>query len=130
MKFAVAVYGAPATSQSPRSALRFVRAALARGHQVDRVFFYHDGVLTANALTVPPQDEADVGAEWASLAETHGIELAVCVAAALRRGVLDADEALRYGRTTHNLRPPFRILGLGQLVDAALSADRLVTFPS
>jgi tRNA 2-thiouridine synthesizing protein D len=129
MKLAVAVYGAPASSQAPRTALRFVRAALASGHTVDRVFFYHDGVLTANALATPPQDESDVGAERAALAETHGIELAVCVAAALRRGVLDAEEADRYGRPTQNLRAPFRILGLGQLVEAALTADRLVTFP-
>jgi tRNA 2-thiouridine synthesizing protein D len=128
MKIAVAVYGAPASSQAPRTALRFVRAALERGHTIDRVFFYHDGVLVANALAAPPQAEADLGAEWAALAETTGIELAVCVAAALRRGVVDADEAERYERPATNLRPPFTILGLGQLVDAALEADRVVTF--
>jgi len=130
MKLSIAVYGAPGSSQSARSALRFVEAALAAGHDIHRVFFYHDGVLTANVLTVVPQDETDIGARWSELAARHGIELGVCIAAALRRGILDADEAARYERTAANLRPPFVILGLGQLVEAALESDRLVTFPA
>jgi len=130
MKFAIAVYGAPASSQAPRSALRFVKAAIAGGHHIHRVFFYHDGVLTANALAVAPQGEADVAAEWGALAQQHGFELGICIAAALRRGVLDEAEAARYERTGANLREPFRILGLGQLIEAAIEADRLVTFPA
>ena len=43
------------------------------------------GVNLANALTVTPQDEFDAGREWAAFASEHGVELAVCVAAALRR---------------------------------------------
>lgn len=130
MRFAIAIYGAPASSLSAESALRFAESALAAGHEIHRVFFYHDGVYAANALAVAPQDERDVGARWATLAERHGFELGVCVAAALRRGVIDAAEADRYERPASNLRPPFRILGLGQLIEAAVEADRLVTFPA
>jgi tRNA 2-thiouridine synthesizing protein D len=47
----------------------------------------------------------------------HGVDLVVCVAAALRRGI--KDEILAKG---------FRISGLGQLVESAIHADRLVVF--
>lgn len=128
MNIAIAVYGSPTTSCAHRNALGFARAALAAGHAIERVFFYHDAVLVGSALVVTPQDESDFGAQWAALAVRHDIELAVCVAAALRRGVLDATEANRYGRASDNLREPFVLVGLGQLAAAAIDADRVVTF--
>lgn len=93
-----------------------------------RVFFYRDGVYNANQLLTPPQDEPNLSKDWQQLALKHEIDLVVCVAAALRRGVLDQAEANRYDHLTHNLANHFEISGLGQLLDAALSSDRLVTF--
>ena len=52
----------------------------------------------------------------------------VCIAAALRRGVVDQTEADRYQLPGSNLRDGYELSGLGQLVDAALTADRVVTF--
>ena len=37
-------------------------------------------------------------------------------------------EAERNGKDANNLAPGFRISGLGQLVEAAVECDRLVTF--
>ena len=128
MNFAIAIHGDAATSESPRLALRFARAAVAKGHGIHRVFFYHAGVNLANALIVQPQGEVDTAAEWAAFANEHGIELAVCVAAALRRGVMGSDDAVRYERATANVTPPYQIVGLGQMVEAAIAADRFVTF--
>jgi tRNA 2-thiouridine synthesizing protein D len=128
MNFAIAIHGDAATSESPRVALRFARAAVAKGHRIHRVFFYHAGVNVANSLVVQPQGEADTAAEWAAFAKEHGVELAVCVAAALRRGVLGQDDATRYERAVANVNPVFQIVGLGQMIEAAISADRFVTF--
>jgi len=128
LKIALAVYGPPYTSQASHSALNFARAALAGGHEIYRLFFYHDGVYNANHLVQPPQDEVNIQAEWAALAQAHGIDLVVCVASSLRRGMLDATEANRYERSQHAVTPPFHISGLGQLIDAGIQADRLVTF--
>ncbi len=128
MNIAIVVHGSPSSSESTFAALRFARAALAGGHHIHRVFFYHDAVHVANAYAVAPQDETDITRLWAEFASANQIELAVCVAAALRRGVLNADEAERYSRAGANLLPPFQITGLGQLVEAAITADRLVTF--
>ena len=128
MNFAIAIHGDAATSESPRTALRFARAALAQGHRIHRVFFYHAAVNLANSLIVQPQGEPDPAADWAHFATKNNIELAVCVAAALRRGVLSEEDAHRYERVAANVRAPFQIVGLGQMIEAAIEADRFVTF--
>jgi len=128
MNFAIVVHGNPANSAAPASALRFAKAVLERGHRIERVFFYHEAVLLADALTVVPQDERDIAGAWADFGRHETVELAVCVAAALRRGVLGDADAQRYERACGSLREPFQIVGLGQLIDAAINADRLITF--
>lgn len=128
MKLAIAIHGAPYSSQAAATALRFARSALAAGHRIGRVFFYHDAVHGASSLTVPPQDEPSPMPGWVELAQSHQIELAVCIAAALKRGVVDANEQHRYELAASNLAPPFNIVGLGQLIEAIGSSDRFVTF--
>ncbi len=128
MNFALAVHGAPYSSQASSSALRFARAATAAGHQIERVFFYHDGVAVANESIVAPQDELDLPSEWTVLARDHKFELAVCIAASLKRGVVNESEQQRYETPSATLKPGFEVVGLGQLVDAVINADRLITF--
>jgi len=128
MNIAIIVHGDGVSSESPHVALRFARAAVAKGHRIHRVFFYHAGVNLANVLAVQPQDEQDIADAWASFARTNGIALAVCVAAALRRGVLGQQDAERYGRPAANVKAPFEVVGLGQLIEAAIEADRFITF--
>lgn len=128
MKFALTVHGAPYASEASGSALRFARAATDAGHSIVRVFFYHDGVTLANGSIVPPQDEQDLSKAWATLARERSFELAVCIAASLKRGIIDEAERQRYGVPAATLASGFEIVGLGQLIDAVLDADRLVTF--
>ena len=128
MKFGVLVNEGPYQHQAADSAYQFVRAALAAGHEVFRVFFYHDGVHNGTRLAAPPQDDRNVVERWSALAAEHGLDLVLCVAAAQRRGLLDADEAKRHGKDADNIAPGFRISGLGQLIEAAVQSDRLITF--
>lgn len=128
MKFALVVNGAPYGSASAWSALHFAQAVLDTGHELYRVFFYHDGVYTGNALMAPPQDELDLCARWSDLSRQHDVDLVVCIASSLRRGMLDETEANRYDKSAHSLGDAFTISGLGQLIDAGLNADRVVTF--
>ena len=128
MKFGVLVNEGPYQHQASDSAYQFVRAALDAGHEVFRVFFYHDGVHNGTRLAVPPQDDRNVVERWSALAAERGLDLVLCVAAAQRRGLLDADEAKRHGKDVDNIAPGFRISGLGQLIEAAVQSDRLVTF--
>ncbi|MFT5014016.1 MAG: tRNA 2-thiouridine synthesizing protein D [Patiriisocius sp.] len=128
MKFAIAVFAGPQTSEAPLSALHFARAVLNAGHELNRVFFYHDGVYTANMLSTPPQDEPNLSLAWSEFGLANDIDMIVCVASALRRGILDQTESDRYNKSAANLAPGFEIAGLGQLIDSALNAERLVTF--
>ena len=128
MDIALSVYGSNQTQQASLSALRFARAAVAAGHNISRVFFYQDGVYSGNTFAAPPQDEENVVEGWEQFTGEHGSELIVCVASALRRGIVDQGEAERYEKSGANLNEPFQIAGLGQLIDAALEAGRLVTF--
>lgn len=129
MNLALLVTAAP-HQENAWQALAFARAALAAGHGISRVFFYGDGAAHGNALLLPPQDEVHVSREWAVLAASHGIELVVCIAAALKRGVMDPDTAEREERAAANLAPGYLISGLGQLTESMIEADRLVSFPA
>ena len=126
--YAILVTAAPFSSQGAHTAINFCEALIASGHTLSRVFFYQDGVHNASALSVPPQDEAALTPRWQALATEHGADLVVCIAAAQRRGILDADEAQRLNRPAANLAAHFRLSGLGQLAEATAQCDRLVAF--
>jgi tRNA 2-thiouridine synthesizing protein D len=128
MKFSILINEGPYTHQASDSAYHFTAAALRAGHEIVRVFFYHDGVYNGTRLSVPPQDDRNVSERWSALGQEHSLELILCVAAAQRRGILDEDEARRAGKDSNNIAPGFEISGLGQLIDAGIQADRLVLF--
>ncbi len=128
MKLSIVVYGSPYSSQASATACRYARAAIEKGHQISRVFFYGEGVYNATRLAAPPQDEYDLCQQWQQLAEDQKIDMVVCIAAALKRGVIDSHEARRFEKDTDNLAAGFTLSGLGQLVDAAIESDRLITF--
>jgi tRNA 2-thiouridine synthesizing protein D len=128
MKLAILVNEGPYTHQASDTAYQFTKAALEKGHEIFRVFFYHDGVNNATRLTVPPQDDRHIQKRWTELAEKYKLDLVVCIAAAQRRGLLDDNEMKRHGKDASNIAPGFRISGLGQLIEAGIQAERLVTF--
>ena len=117
MKFGILVNEGPYNHQASDTAYQFCKAAIEKGHEIFRVFFYYDGVNNATSLGQPPSDDRNVTKNWAKLAEDHKVDLVVCVAAGLRRGIVEG-----------NLAPGFRISGLGQLIEAGIQTDRLVTF--
>lgn len=127
MKFAIALFST-AHAPSSRRALLFAQAALAGGHEIVRLFFYQDGVYSASNTIVAPQDEQDIARQWREFVSAHQLDAVVCIAAALRRGVLDSEEAARYQRSAVNLEALWELSGLGQLHDATQAADRLICF--
>jgi tRNA 2-thiouridine synthesizing protein D len=128
MKYSLLINEGPYQHQAVDTAYQFAKAAIAKGHEIFRVFFYHDGVNNATDYAVPPQDDRNITENWIKLAEENNIDMVVCIAAAQRRGLLDANEAERQGKRGDNIAPTFRISGLGQLVEAGIEADRLLTF--
>jgi tRNA 2-thiouridine synthesizing protein D len=128
MRFAIQVNTSPYQSNTGHSAYQFIKAALAQGHEVFRVFFYHEGIYHAFKHNTPPDDEINLTVCWGELAGKHNVDLVVCISAAQRRGLLYADEAERRNKQDDDLAAGFRIGGLGQWVDALLVADRVIVF--
>ncbi len=128
MKYTIVVQCPVSQRSLHQCALRFVEALLRKGHRVERVFFYGDGVLLANACAVPGQDELDTLKAWQTLISTHGLDVVVCIAAALKRGILDDTERSRYEKPAAVLPQGFELSGLGQLVEAMAKSDRTMTF--
>jgi tRNA 2-thiouridine synthesizing protein D len=128
MRFALMVTGPAYGTQQASSAYQFALALQEAGHTLASVFFYREGVSNANALTAPASDEFDLVRAWQRLHAEQQVELHICVAAALRRGVVDESEAARLELTGANLQAGFSLTGLGALAEAALTCDRVVQF--
>ncbi|EOF4702484.1 MAG: sulfurtransferase complex subunit TusD [Klebsiella huaxiensis] len=128
MRFAITVTGPAYGTQLASSALQFAHAVLQEGHELVSIFFYREGVYNANQLSAPASDEFDLVRAWQSLHDDHAVSLHICVAAALRRGVVDQQEAQLLGLPACNLQPGFTLSGLGALAEAALTCDRMVQF--
>lgn len=128
MRFTILVTTGPYQHQASDSAYHFAEAALALGHQISAVFFYHDGVYNATRLGSPPQDDRNISDLWSQLAKEHRVDLVFCSTAGLRRGILDSKGAQASYKDTDNADPSFRAGGLGQFVEMAIETDRTITF--
>lgn len=138
MRLSLYITAAP-DQESAYRAWQFAQAAVASGHSLERIFFAGAGVLHGQNLAVAGRDEQSMTERWQLLqqqvqalpgATAQHAELVLCVTAALRYGVLDADNAQRWEKSAISLAPGFIISGLGQLAEAQLSADRLIHFPA
>lgn len=127
MKFSIAVYASPSTPELAQSALNFAEAVLAQGHEIYRLFFFNEGVL--NAVALPDLKSADAGdalcKRWQKLIGEQQLDAVVCVSSAKKRGIVAQDDG---AANSLRIADGFTISGLGQLVDAAVNADRLITF--
>jgi len=128
MKFAIQINTSPTHSNAGYTAYQFIQATLQAGHEVFRVFFYHDGIYHAFKYASPVDSELLMPQKWSALAEQYSIDLVICISAAQRRGLLSKDEARRQGKVDQDLADGFRISGLGQLVEAMLVSDRFLEF--
>lgn len=127
MNFTIAIYSAP---QSPvtRRALYFAKTLLQKGHSIEKLFFYQQGIYNAITTIVMPQDELDIHQQWKQFIEVNQLEAIVCIAAALKRGQLDILEAKRYNKLASTISLPWQLSGLGQLHEAIQMSDRFISF--
>lgn len=116
MKFGILVKEGPYNHQAADTAYQFAKAAIKKGHTVDAVFFYNDGVINTSNKADTPGDDRNLYQIWSDLG-ADGVEIWACIAACKRRGIEDSV-----------LMPNTEITGLGQLTDIAIRVDRLVTF--
>ena len=117
MKIGILLKEGPYNHQASDTAYKFAEAAIKKGHTVDAVFFYNDGVNNSTKFMEPPQDDRNIADRWTNLCQKHGVKILTCIAAAKRRGIND-DVLIDCGEIT----------GLGNLTDVAIRNDRLITF--
>jgi len=89
VKIGILLKEGPYNHQAADTAYKFAEAAIKKGHTVDAVFLYNDGVINATNLTDPPQDDRNIAARWSEMAKEHGVEILACIAASKRRGITD-----------------------------------------
>lgn len=128
LNYTLVVNGPVYGKQSAFSAYLFAKALIEKGHTLESVFFYQEGVTNGTALSVPANDEFDLVKAWQDLARQHQVRLETCVAAALRRGVVSQAEAIQHNLEQCNLASGFSQAGLGSLAEAMLTQDRVVQF--
>ncbi|MEO9275791.1 sulfurtransferase complex subunit TusD [Marinomonas sp. 5E14-1] len=129
MQHTLLITGSPYQSKACHTALRFVKTALTlQPDSIKGVFFYEDAVLIGNQLNQPPRDEINLTKAWQSVAQEYNIPLYLCIAAAVRRGVVSEDESRRYELTHHSLAEHFQLEGLGTLVDLMNTTNKIIQF--
>ncbi|ORU94381.1 MAG: tRNA 2-thiouridine(34) synthase TusD [Cycloclasticus sp. symbiont of Poecilosclerida sp. N] len=128
MKISIQINASPYQHQASDTAWHFIQAALQNGHEIYRVFFYHDGIYNALRDSRPPSDERNIVQRWSTLNEQMGVDLVVCVSSAQRRGLLEQSVGEKVGGYERALADGFRIAGLGLLMEAVIDSDRHVTF--
>ena len=127
-RISVLITSSPESLTACLDAVAFCRAAIDEGQSIDQIFFYQAGVYHANGLMDASANEFDLTKAWQSLATEHAIPLLVCVGAASKRGIVDADQAEQAGLTQHNLFEPFKQVGLGEFFTLLHNSSKLVQF--
>lgn len=128
MQYTLLALSSPSDGQCLLTAARVAEAIIHRGHRLDTVFFSDAATTIGLATLSMPQDEIAIQRQWQRLAAAHTVDLVLCVASALQRGVVGADELPSDSELHPTLAEGFRIGGLGQLVAATHAADRVLTF--
>lgn len=119
---------APLSNGSHYLALDFARAAVATGHQVKNIFFYQEATYVALNGQTPIQGQTPLANEWLTLASEHNIELQVCIANAIRRGLVDDNEQQRYQLPAITLAAGFKLVGLGEIASSYREVDHVIQF--
>ncbi|WP_169303119.1 sulfurtransferase complex subunit TusD [Thalassotalea mangrovi] len=119
--FAIIISTAP-TDNRTLTALKYAKAILAQGHQINGVFFYQHGVINANSYLQTPSDEINHLTAWDEFHKSTNTPMHLCISAAERRGLTDSNSP----GYSHNIASHFTISGLGELVVLTDKADKVV----
>jgi tRNA 2-thiouridine synthesizing protein D len=129
MQYTLLITGSPYQTKACHSGLRFIKAALSKyPDSIKGVFFYEDAVLIGSQIAQPPRDEVNLMKAWQDIAQQHNVPLYLCIAAAVRRGIINDTESRRYELEQHTLAEHFQLEGLGTLVDLMNTTNKIIQF--
>ena len=114
MKIGIVLLTGPYQHEASDTVIHFVRAAIEKGHCVEGIFLFMDGVYNINR-NVTPSGERNVIEMLNTLGEK--VPITACAACGQFRGM-----------KRENLAQTMQIGGLGDLVNLVQNCDRIVTF--
>lgn len=126
LNYTIILTQSPALSESHTTAQRLVAELIINGDKIDRVFFYQDAAYIGLKSQIPGQGLHASFEGWLNLQQQQDFPLQICIANALRRGVIDNTEANRY-EALETLHSGFQLCGLGEIAEACQSSDRIIT---
>lgn len=115
MKIAVLLLEGPYQREASDTAYNFVKAAIAKGHEVIGVFMYSDGVYNINKH-IRPTAERNIAQRWDEIG-AQGIPIVACSACSSFRGI-NKQIIVANGQ----------LKGLGTLARLVEECDRFITF--
>ena len=126
LNYTIILTQSPALSESHTTAQRLIAELIINGDNIDRVFFYQDAAYVGLKSQIPGQGLQASFIGWLNLQQQQSFPLQICIANALRRGVIDSTEANRY-EALETLQSGFQLCGLGEIAEACQSSDRIIT---
>lgn len=117
LRYAILVLGPAYGTQQAFLAYQFASAVLKRGHTIETIFFYGEGVLNASMAVSPAHDEYDLSVAWQIFNKSHGVPLRFCSSAGFRRGISKKTTA------SH-----FKSSSLLEWDEVLLQSDRVIQF--
>lgn len=126
--FTLLLTQSPLANNSHYLALEFAYALLKQGHQLNNVFFYQDAVYVGLNGQTPIQGQEPLMQAWQQLAIQYSIPLQLCIATAIRRGIVDGTEQQRYNLPCATMAAEFNLTGLGEMAASCQESDRVIQF--
>lgn len=126
LSYTIILTQSPALSESHATAQRLVAELINNGDIIDRVFFYQDAAYIGLKTQIPGQGLQASFDGWLNLQKQNNFPLQICIANALRRGIVDNTEAERY-QQLETLQSGFQLCGLGEIAEACQTSDRIIT---
>ncbi|WP_343190272.1 sulfurtransferase complex subunit TusD [Buchnera aphidicola (Mollitrichosiphum nigrofasciatum)] len=129
MRYLILINGPPYGTQNAYTGFLFAKSVLKLHHKLDSIFFYCDGVLNANFMINPANDEFNIVNGWINLNNIYNISLNVCFSAAMRRGVVkNITNNVQYKKFIGNLHHCFKLTSLIKLGESLQKCDRCIQF--
>lgn len=98
-----------------RNALKIAEELLSTDNKINCIYFLFDGTYVANKFIDMPTDEFDLTRAWSDFAAKNAIQLSVCSASGLRRGIADGSIANQ-----------FKFGSIGELLSNCNVADKVL----
>jgi len=108
-------------------ALHFAKAIIKKNNQLDCIFLQQNSVYLSCANTVYPQTECNITTKWHDFLAKNKITAYVCITAALKRGIIDKNNANNY-LLPCTIAPAFKLTSLGFWLSMLEQTDRLISF--